>query len=61
MTPEGHPIQLKDGTWCASVDALSLKVGDTVEMVSRFGARWTVRVTEIVYDYQGKYLAKVGR
>lgn len=61
MTSEGHPIQLKDGTWGASVDAPSLKVGDTVEMVSRTGARWSVRVTEIVYDYQGKYLVKVGR
>lgn len=61
MTPEGHPVQLKDGIWGASVDAPELKVGDTVEMVSRSGARWTVRVMEILYDYAGKYLVKVGR
>ena len=61
MTPEGHPVQLKDGTWGASVDTPSLIVGDLVEMVSRSGARWIVRVAEIHYDYQGKWLVKVRR
>lgn len=46
------PKKLRSGDWGAKVEG-SVRQGDTVEIVTRAGKRWTARVAKVVWQGDG--------
>lgn len=45
----GHPAKLRDGTWGAHVNAQTAAAGDTVQIETKSGKRWTETVDRVIW------------
>lgn len=53
MMIQASPTKLRDGSWGARAQSADVRAGDTVEITTRSGKRWTATVSRVLWSGDG--------